>query len=141
MIRRTDRRLVRVDNDDPADGSGSAAAAIGADGHSAAPGAIAPPSGRETDLSALRRAYRRVVVGAVAAFVQRLNAGDVAVATVSDLERLIKLDLMLAGEPAESDGNNDEEVLSLDKLDEESLRIRLEECLAALAAGGIPPLP
>lgn len=42
--------------------------------------------------------YRKIIKAAIADFVRRIQSGQVAVESVTDLERLVKLDLLLMGE-------------------------------------------
>lgn len=46
--------------------------------------------------------YRKIIKAAIGDFVKRMAAGDVTVNSVSDLERLVKLDLLLMGEATEN---------------------------------------
>lgn len=47
--------------------------------------------------------YRKLIKAAISTFVGNLNAGRVDVLSVQDVERLIKLDLLLMGEATERD--------------------------------------
>ena len=46
--------------------------------------------------------YRKIIKAAIGDFVRRMASGDVTVNSVSDLERLVKLDLLLMGEATEN---------------------------------------
>lgn len=50
--------------------------------------------------------YRKIIKLAIAEFVKNLQAGKVKADSIVDLERLIKLDLTLMGEPTEINQNN-----------------------------------
>ena len=47
--------------------------------------------------------YRKLIKAAISTFVGNLNAGKVDVLSVQDMERLVKLDLLLMGEATERD--------------------------------------
>jgi len=84
--------------------------------------------------------YRKIVGAAISDFVTRLRGGQVKVDSVNDLERLIKLDLLLMGEATETHAHRMEEVFDFDSLSHDELRNRLEQATERLAAGGVSPL-
>jgi len=82
--------------------------------------------------------YRKVIGAAISDFVARLKAGQIVVDSVSDLERLVKLDLLLMGEATETHAHRVEEVLGFDNLDDAELRQRLAEAADVLTPGELP---
>src|SRR5579871_2861172 len=87
--------------------------------------------------------YRKVVGSAISDFVNRLKAGEIEVDSVTDLERLVKLDLLLMGEATETHAHRFEveEVLGIDRLSDAELRQRLAEAADGALAGELPPKP
>jgi hypothetical protein len=85
--------------------------------------------------------YRRIVGAAIGDFVSRFKAGQVAIDSVSDLERLIKLDLLLMGEATEAHAHTHsfEEMLALDQCSPDELARHLADAATALAAVRVPP--
>jgi hypothetical protein len=83
--------------------------------------------------------YRRIVGAAIGDFVSRFKAGQVAIESVSDLERLIKLDLLLMGEATETHAHTHsfEEMLAVDKYSPDELARHLADAATALAAVGV----
>lgn len=90
---------------------------------------------------AVKARYRKIVQGVIADFVKRFKDGEIAVNTVTDLERLLKLDLLLMGEATETQAHTHrfEEVLGFATLSDDELRKRLEEASRLLTPGSLPP--
>lgn len=86
------------------------------------------PTEPEDDLSldALKATCRRLLREAISDFSRRVLAGEISVGSVQDLEKLIKLDLMLAGDPGQVTAPDRVEVFGFDGLSDEELRKRLE---------------
>jgi hypothetical protein len=92
---------------------------------------------------AVKAKYRKIVQAAIGKFVQGLQTDAVAVETVTDLERLIKLDLLLMGEATDKTehAHSLEERFDFDALSDNELRQRMEKALRRAADGNVPPLP
>lgn len=102
---------------------------------------------RMTDdtIIAAKAKYRKIVQAMLASFVTKFTEGKVELSSVSDLERLVKLDLFLMGEPdmrteevATEKGPTWEEIAREKGLDPEDVRRRAEEICERrrLAAAG-----
>jgi hypothetical protein len=88
---------------------------------------------------AAKARYRKIVQTAIGDFVKNLKEGEVKVTSIMDLERLIKLDLLLMGEATESHAHKIEETFGLGNLDDDEFAQRLTEASRRLAAGSLPP--
>jgi hypothetical protein len=92
---------------------------------------------------AVKAKYRKIVQAAIGKFVQGLQADAVEVASITDLERLIKLDLLLMGEATDKTehAHSLEERFDFDALSDTELRQRMADTLHRLAHGSLPALP
>jgi hypothetical protein len=92
---------------------------------------------------AVKAKYRKIVQAAIGKFVQGLQTDAIAVETVTDLERLIKLDLLLMGEATDKTehAHSLEERFDFDALSDNELRERMADALHRLAHGSLSPLP
>lgn len=88
---------------------------------------------------AVKAKYRKVIGAVIGEFVGRLKAGAIVVDSVADLEKLIKLDLLLIGEATDSHSHthNFEQRSGLHELSDDDLRARLEAASRGLAPGGV----
>ena len=48
--------------------------------------------------------YRKIIKGAIGQFVKKLQSGEIEIKNVQDLEKLVKLDMLLMGEDTEKQG-------------------------------------
>lgn len=90
---------------------------------------------------AVKARYRKIVQTAIGDFVKRMKDGEIAVTSIMDLERLIKMDLLLMGEATESHAHKIEETFGLGTLNDTELTERLTEASRRLAGGSLPPRP
>jgi hypothetical protein len=88
---------------------------------------------------AVKARYRKIVQTAIGDFVKRMKEGEVKVISIMDLERLIKLDLLLMGEATESHAHKFEEMFGIGTLNDDELQERLTEASHRLALGSLPP--
>ena len=68
----------------------------------------------------IRADYRKIIKATIADYIKKLKTGEVSVGTVTDFERLVKLDLLLMGEATEK-SSSDVKVQRVEDLSDDEL--------------------